>query len=60
MTMDPRQLTLNLYPLVARINRPGTVAGRWLRSRFPLSPCHADLIAALAGFHVEVRHERWK
>lgn len=50
--------TLNFNPPIVpaiRINRPSTAAGRWIRSRFPLSPMRADLIAALAGLHVEVQ-----
>jgi hypothetical protein len=35
-------------PVVVR--RPATRAGRYISSRFPIPPGHADLIAALAGF----------
>ena len=31
------------------VNRPATRAGQYLRSRFPIPPGHADLVAALAG-----------
>jgi len=33
----------------ATIRKPETRAGQYLRSRFPIPPGHADLIAALAG-----------
>ncbi|WP_426531775.1 hypothetical protein [Bradyrhizobium sp. McL0615] len=33
----------------AVVNKPTTLAGRYIRSRFSVSPSHADLIATLAG-----------
>jgi hypothetical protein len=33
----------------AVVHKPETRAGQYLRSRFPVPPGHADLIAALAG-----------
>jgi hypothetical protein len=31
------------------VHKPATRAGRYISSRFPIPPGHADLIAALAG-----------
>jgi hypothetical protein len=31
------------------VHKPETSAGRYISSRFPVPPGHADLIAALAG-----------
>jgi hypothetical protein len=35
------------------VNKPATRAGQYLRSRFPVTAGHADLIAALAGLGSE-------
>ena len=35
------------------VRKPETRAGQYLRSRFPVPPGHADLIAALAGLGSE-------
>ncbi len=53
MIINQCQLCFNFAFPPHRVRRPNTSAGRWVHSRFPVSPRRADLIAVLAGFSVE-------